>query len=154
MSQFPALFLLSPRPLFSSLPRVLFDNDKNISYSRGSLSRPNSTLFIPGFLRSRSRPRLMKRRTVGSRKPIFEKDGLSLEIYCYIYISLSLFLRIFPQLPSCSGRAVRPSSSSHEGSQKSPDNVEAIYQSSLPDKFYFFTVNLVRGHIASLMEKK
>lgn len=90
MSQFPALFLFSPCLLFSSLPRVLFDNDKNISYSRGSLSRPNSTLFIPGFLRSRSRPRLMKRRTVGSRKPIFEKDGLSLEIYCYIYISLSL----------------------------------------------------------------
>lgn len=153
MSQFPALFLLSPCPLFSSLLRVLFDNDKNISYSRGSLSRPNSTLFIPGFLRSRSRAKIDETAHCRLEKTDF-REGRSLSWNLLLYISLSLFLRIFPQLPSCSGRAVRPSSSSHEGSQKSPDNVEAIYQSSLPDKFYFFTVNLVRGHIASLMEKK
>lgn len=91
---------------------------------------------------------------LSARENRFSRRTVSLLKFTAIYISLSLFLRIFPQLPSCSGRAVRPSSSSHEGSQKSPDNVEAIYQSSLPDKFYFFTVNLVRGHIASLMEKK
>lgn len=71
------------RALFSSITIKIF-------LTHG-LSPPNSTLVIPRIFTAPISPRLMKRRTVDSRKPIFEKDGVSLEIYSYLFFSTLLF---------------------------------------------------------------
>lgn len=68
------------RALFSSITIKIF-------LTHG-LSPPNSTLVIPRIFTAPIPPRLMKRRTVDSRKPIFEKDGVSLEIYSYLFFFL------------------------------------------------------------------
>lgn len=81
-------FLLVP----SFLPSFVFSSITiKIFLTHGGLYRDLTQRFLfRDFYGAGLGPRLMKRRTVGSRKPIFEKDGLSLEIYCYISLSLSL----------------------------------------------------------------
>lgn len=156
MSQFPAPFLLSPCPLFSFPTPVFSSITIKIFLTHWGLYRDLTQRFLFRDFYGAGLGQDWWNGALSARENRFSRRTVSLLKFTAISFSLSLFLflRIFPQLPSCSGRTVRPSSFSHEGSQKSPDNVEAIYQSSLPDKFYFFTVNLVRGHIASLMEKK
>lgn len=140
-----------PACVRSFLPRALFSSITIKIFLTHGLSPPNSTLVIPRIFTAPISPRLMKRRTVDSRKPIFEKDAVSLEIYSYLFFlfSFSSLCSFFPslffllssfQLPSTSiaWRKLHARLFSQESAQKRPDDVETINQSSLLEKFHFF----------------